>query len=204
MLAIAPSNPQVVYTGSDGGIWRSVNNGTTWTSLNNFDFSATQFQGVAVHPYDRNFLMGGTQDNGTICWAANGTVSHCRDGDGGYAQIDGNAQDTTNVTMYHTFFNQIGSQIAFERASSTAANADGQLSGWTSRGCSGFTSNNGMVKENVLFTNLSWDEQILFTSIRRLAFIESWRHDDSRAKAPWCPPAPSAPRRGLESRRLAW
>src|SRR6185295_17714767 len=24
-LAIAPSNPQVVYTGSDGGIWRSTN-----------------------------------------------------------------------------------------------------------------------------------------------------------------------------------
>ena len=43
----------------------------------------------------------GTQDNGTICWAANGTVSHCRDGDGGYAVIDDNAQDTFNVLMYH-------------------------------------------------------------------------------------------------------
>ncbi|HEY3042278.1 MAG TPA: HYR domain-containing protein [Pyrinomonadaceae bacterium] len=151
-LAIAPSNPQVVYTGSDGGIWRSTNNGTTWTSLNNADFSATQFQGVAVHPFDRNFLMGGTQDNGTNCKAADGTWSHCRDGDGGYAMIDNNAQNTTNVTMYHTFFNQLGTQIAFERALSTAANADGQLSGWTFRGCSGITSNNGMnCIENVLF-----------------------------------------------------
>ena len=82
-LAIAPSNPQIVYTGSDGGIWRSTNNGNTWLTLNNVDFSATQFQGVAVHPFDRNFLMGGTQDNGTICWSPDGTVSHCRDGDGG-------------------------------------------------------------------------------------------------------------------------
>ncbi len=151
-LAIAPSNPQVVYTGSDGGIWRSTNNGTTWTSLNNADYSATQFQGVAVHPYDRNFLMGGTQDNGTICFAANGTVSHCRDGDGGYAVIDDNAQDTVNVLMYHTFFNQTNSQIGFERASNTSANADGQLSGWTFRGCSGTTSNNGFrCADNVLF-----------------------------------------------------
>jgi photosystem II stability/assembly factor-like uncharacterized protein len=151
-LAIAPSNPQVVYTGSDGGIWRSTNNGTTWTSLNNADFSATQFQGVALHPYDRNFLMGGTQDNGTICLAADGTWSHCRDGDGGYAIIDDNAQDTTNVLMYHTFFNQTNSQIAFERAASTAANADGQLSGWTFRGCSGTVSNNGIrCADNVLF-----------------------------------------------------
>jgi photosystem II stability/assembly factor-like uncharacterized protein len=151
-LAIAPSNPSVVYTGSDGGIWRSINNGTTWTSLNNADFSATQFQGVAVHPYDRNFLMGGTQDNGTICWAADGTVSHCRDGDGGYAVIDDNAQDTFNVLMYHTFFNQTNSQIGYERASNTLANADGQLSGWTFRGCSGTVSNNGFrCADNVLF-----------------------------------------------------
>ena len=151
-LAIAPSNPQIVYTGSDGGIWRSTNNGTTWLTLNNVDYSATQFQGVAVHPFDRNFLMGGTQDNGTICWAANGTVSHCRDGDGGYAVIDDNAQNTFNVLMYHTFFNQTNNQIGFERASNTLANADGQLSGWTFRGCSGTVSNNGFrCADNVLF-----------------------------------------------------
>jgi len=151
-LAIAPSNPNVVYTGSDGGIWRSTNNGTTWTSLNNIDFSATQFQGVTLHPFDRNFLMGGTQDNGTNCLSPNGTWSHCRDGDGGYAIIDTNAQDTTNVLMYHTFFNQTNSQIGYERATSTAANADGQLSTWTFRGCSGTTSNNGFrCADNVLF-----------------------------------------------------
>src|SRR4030095_17073165 len=60
-VAIAPSNPQVVYTGSDGGIWSSTNNGTTWQTLNNADFSATQLQGVAVHPFDRNFRVCGTQ-----------------------------------------------------------------------------------------------------------------------------------------------
>ncbi len=97
--------------------------------------------------------MGGTQDNGTNCLAADGvTWSHCRDGDGGYAIIDTNAQDTTNVLMYHTFFNQTNSQIGFERAQSTAANADGQLSGWTFRGCSGTVSNNGFrCADNVLF-----------------------------------------------------
>lgn len=81
-LGIAPSNPYVVYTGSDGGIWRSTNNGSTWVSLTNADFGATQFQGDALHPFDRNFLMGGTQDNGTNCRDAAGLWSHCRDGDG--------------------------------------------------------------------------------------------------------------------------
>ena len=152
-LAIAPSNSQVVYTGNDGGIWRSGDNGTTWVSRNNIDFSATQFQGVAVHPFDRYFLIGGTQDNGTNCLASDGvTWSHCRDGDGGYAIIDNNAPDTFNVLMYHTFFNQTNSQIGYERAANTTANADGQLSGWTFRGCSGTSSNNGFrCADNVLF-----------------------------------------------------
>jgi hypothetical protein len=150
-LAIAPSNPSVIYTGSDGGIWRSVNGGANWTSLNTGEFSATQFQGVAVHPFDRNFLMGGTQDNGTNCQNAAGVWSHCQDGDGGYAVIDTNAQDTTNVTMYHTFFNQTNSQIGYERATNTAANANG-IFGWTFRGCSGTVANNGFrCADNVLF-----------------------------------------------------
>ena len=138
VLAIAPSNPSVVYTGSDGGIWRSTDNGTTWVSLNNATFSATQFQSLALHPFDRYFTIGGTQDNGTNCLAADGvTWTNCRGGDGGYALIDDNAFDTTNVTMYHTFFNQTNSQIGFERAPSTAF-------AWTFRGCSGTTSNNGI------------------------------------------------------------
>jgi photosystem II stability/assembly factor-like uncharacterized protein len=145
-LAVAPSNPDVVYTGNDGGIWRSINNGTTWTSLNNMDFSATQFQSLALHPFDKFFMLGGTQDNGTNCLAPDGvTWFNCRGGDGGYAQIDQNAFDTTNVTMYHTFFNQTNSQIGYERANNTSF-------AWTFRGCSGTTSNNGFrCADNVLF-----------------------------------------------------
>jgi photosystem II stability/assembly factor-like uncharacterized protein len=145
-LAIAPSNPNVVYTGSDGGIWRSTNNGTNWISLNNADFSATQFQSVALHPFDRFFSIGGTQDNGTNCLSPDGlTWFNCRGGDGGYTLIDDNAFDTTNVTMYHTFFNQTNSQIAYERADTTSF-------AWGFRGCSGTVSNNGFrCADNVLF-----------------------------------------------------
>jgi len=145
-LAIAPSNPNVVYTGSDGGIWRSIDNGTTWTSLNNITYSATQFQSLALHPFDRFFTIGGTQDNGTNCLSPDGlTWTNCRGGDGGYAIIDDNAFDTTNVKMYHTFFNQTNSQIGYERANDTAF-------AWTFRGCSGTVSNNGFrCADNVLF-----------------------------------------------------
>jgi putative transposon-encoded protein len=145
-LAIAPSDPNTVYTGSDGGIWKSTNNGTTWVSINNLGFSATQFQSLAVHPFDRFFTIGGTQDNGTNCLRPDGTTwFNCRGGDGGYAIIDNNAQDTTNVKMYHTFFNQTNSQIGYERANDTNF-------AWTFRGCSGTTPNNGFrCADNVLF-----------------------------------------------------
>jgi hypothetical protein len=137
-LAIAPSNQSVVYTGSDGGIWRSTDNANTWVSKNTFGYSATQFQSLAIHPVNRNFTIGGTQDNGTNCLSADGTTwTNCRGGDGGYTLIDRNALNTTNVTMYHTFFNQSNSQIGFERAFDTSFN-------WAFKGCSGATSNNGM------------------------------------------------------------
>lgn len=145
-LAIAPSNQAVVYAGNDGGIWRSADNGNTWVSKNTMGYSVTQFQSLAVHPFDRFFTIGGTQDNGTNCLSPDGsTWMNCRGGDGGYTLIDRNALDTSTVTMYHTFFNQSNSQIGFERAADTGF-------AWTFRGCSGATSNNGMTcNDTVLF-----------------------------------------------------
>ncbi|HMJ06792.1 MAG TPA: hypothetical protein VK474_11095, partial [Chthoniobacterales bacterium] len=145
-LAIAPSNQAVVYAGNDGGIWRSGDNGNTWVSKNTIGYSVTQFQSLALHPLDKYFTIGGTQDNGTNCLSPDGiTWTGCRGGDGGYALIDRNAQDTFAVTMYHTFFNQPNSQIGFERALNTGF-------AWTFKGCSGSTSNNGMTcSDTVLF-----------------------------------------------------
>lgn len=138
-LAIAPSNSTVVYVGNDGGIWRSSDSGATWVSKNNTGFSATQFQSVAVHPTNRNFLIGGTQDNGTQWRKADGTWFRADLGDGGYALIDQNAADTTNVTMYHTYFNG-ASAMGFARVTNTADAID---DGWTLYGCgfSGATAN---------------------------------------------------------------
>ncbi|HKP02771.1 MAG TPA: hypothetical protein VJU77_05335 [Chthoniobacterales bacterium] len=145
-LAIAPSNQAVVYAGNDGGIWRSGDNGNTWVTKNTKGYSVTQFQSLALHPFDRYFTIGGTQDNGTNCLSPDGTTwTSCRGGDGGYALIDRNAQDTSTVTMYHTFFNQVGSQIGFERTFNTNF-------AWVFRGCSGSNSNNGMTcNDTVLF-----------------------------------------------------
>ncbi len=108
MIRIAPSDPNILYRGDDGGIFKSTDAGTDWTSLNNTTFRATQFQSIALHPTDPNFSIGGTQDNGTNNLLGTLTWNRIDYGDGGYALIDQNATDTTNVVMYHTFYNLSG------------------------------------------------------------------------------------------------
>ena len=148
-VAVAPSNPNVVYFGSDGGVWRSSNQGTTWSSINTAGFNATQFQSIAVHPTDRNFSIGGTQDNGTPFLQPDGTWTRADFGDGGFALIDQSSTDTTNVTMYHTYFNQTNNLIGFGRVTTTANAHD---NGWGFLGCNGTVANNGFrCADTVLF-----------------------------------------------------
>lgn len=133
-IAFAPSDTTIVYTGNDGGVWKSTNTGSTWTSLNNAGFSATQFMGIAVHPTDPYFTIGGTQDNGTPWFQPNQTWIRADFGDGGFAAIDQNAASLTAVTMYHTYFNQTSNLIGFARVTNTSSATDG---GWAFLGCGG-------------------------------------------------------------------
>lgn len=107
-----------IYCGNDGGIWKrsaAAAAGTAWTNLNSSPLNTLQFESIAVHPTDRFLMIGGTQDNGTeFQQTSSGNWLRAESGDGGYALIDQSATDTTNVTMYHTFFNNSG-QIGFDR-----------------------------------------------------------------------------------------
>jgi photosystem II stability/assembly factor-like uncharacterized protein len=100
-IEIDPTNSNIVWTGNDGGIFKSTDGASTWVSLNSRGFNATQFQSIALHPTDRYFTLGGTQDNGTEWLKPDNTWALADTGDGGYSLIDQNAADTTNVTMYH-------------------------------------------------------------------------------------------------------
>ncbi|MFN8586625.1 MAG: hypothetical protein U0704_02400 [Candidatus Eisenbacteria bacterium] len=138
-IVFAPSDPNIVYEGNDGGIYKSVNGGASWTSLNVYPFSAAQYQSLDVHPLDANFSIGGTQDNGTQHYRADGTWNRIDYGDGGFTVIDQNAADNTNVTMYHTYFNQTNA-MGYARVTNVAGAADGI---WAFFGCgfSGSTAN---------------------------------------------------------------
>ena len=140
-LAVAPSDPTVVYVGTDGGIYKSTNSGQTWDHLNTPEFLATQFMSIAVHPTDPDFTIGGTQDNGTNMYqTAGGIWQRIIGGDGGYTQIDQNpsqSPDTNTVRLYHTFFNRVNSLLGYQtRASNTSA--------FQFRGCGNNIPGNGI------------------------------------------------------------
>jgi hypothetical protein len=127
-IAIAKSDPKVIYTGNDGGVWTSSDSSKKWKDINTKGFSATQFESIAVHPTNKTFSIGGTQDNGTIFFKPDGSIVRADFGDGGYALIDQSAKNTEEVTMYHTYFNVTDDLIGFARVLKTSCAEEGEWS----------------------------------------------------------------------------
>ncbi|HEX2788357.1 MAG TPA: T9SS type A sorting domain-containing protein [Ignavibacteria bacterium] len=96
--AYDPVTPDIVYEGNDGGIFKTTDGGTTWTSLNN-GLAITQYYGGAVSPLGVGALYGGTQDNGHLKYSAGTDWTMVFGGDGGYAAVD----QTTSTTAYEEY-----------------------------------------------------------------------------------------------------
>ena len=64
-VTFAPSNPDVVYAGNDGGIYKSTNGGSVWFNVTN-GLAITQFYGFSVDQTEAVRHYGGTQDNSSL------------------------------------------------------------------------------------------------------------------------------------------
>ena len=103
-FAFEPGSAATIYSGNDGGIFKSVNGGTSWASLNT-NLELTQFYaGVSTSPTTATTILGGTQDNGTLQWNGSAAWPQVLGADGGFTAIDqltgnpvfGETQWTTN------------------------------------------------------------------------------------------------------------
>ena len=65
IIRFAPSDPNTIYVGNDGGIYRSTDGGSSWQALNS-GINTLQFYRVASSPHNANTLIAGAQDNGII------------------------------------------------------------------------------------------------------------------------------------------
>jgi photosystem II stability/assembly factor-like uncharacterized protein len=95
---LAIGSDGALWDGCDGGIWKTYDQGTNWINCNH-DLGITQFYTVAIHPTDSNFLLGGTQDNGTARFEGGFGWPQVSAGDGGPSAVE---WDSPNI--YYTTY----------------------------------------------------------------------------------------------------
>jgi photosystem II stability/assembly factor-like uncharacterized protein len=98
-IAFSPTDPNVVYIGNDGGLYRSPNGGVAWTPLNK-GLCISEIEFLAQHPQFEAWLLAGTQDNGTLRYQGDTVWFHVGDGDGGDCGVDSGSP----YTCYHTYY----------------------------------------------------------------------------------------------------
>ena len=59
-VAGVPSQPHTFYLGTSGGLWKSVDAGTTWANVSDGFFASGSIGAVAVAPSDPNVVYAGT------------------------------------------------------------------------------------------------------------------------------------------------
>jgi hypothetical protein len=78
--------PGELLIGNDGGVYRTRDGGVTFENLNG-TLNVSQFNGIGLHPTNREFAIGGTQDNGNQRYTGSMTWTDRTGGDGGFNLI---------------------------------------------------------------------------------------------------------------------
>ncbi len=110
--AFDPKNPNIIYLGNDGGMYKSIDLGTNWTAINT-NLQVTQFYGISIDYSKRNLTYGGTQDNGTI-GNRNDIWSIVSGGDGFRVAVD-----QTNPNIFYGFSTPGGNIVPYRLNFST-------------------------------------------------------------------------------------
>jgi photosystem II stability/assembly factor-like uncharacterized protein len=117
-FAFDPSNHLTIYSGCDGGIYKSSDGGSTWTDSINRGICITQFEFLDQHPTSDAVVFSGTQDNGTEQFRNSPVFNHADDGDGGFVAID----QSNPHNVIHEFYD----------ISPTRSTAGGKFGTWSS------------------------------------------------------------------------
>ena len=90
----------IYYTGTDGGLWKSVNGGTSFTNLNG-NVNSFLFYAVGVDAQDPDRICGGAQDNSSVARSSNNVWSlQAVTGDGFTCHIDPQNANYSYITSY--------------------------------------------------------------------------------------------------------
>ena len=98
------ANGTTTYLANDGGLFRTTNNGATWTDLSN-GLQIAQMYGFGQSTTNANLIIQGWQDNGTNRYL-NGTWQEVMGGDGMLAFIDWNNDQNMWGSQYEGSLNR--------------------------------------------------------------------------------------------------
>jgi photosystem II stability/assembly factor-like uncharacterized protein len=107
-MAFDAQDPNVVYAGNDGGIFRSPDGGDSWQSLN-AGLAISEVEYLTQRPDEPTWILAGLQDNGTIRRDGDEQWSQVGLGDGGDCGTNAAAPDT----CFHSYY-----YMAMERSTS--------------------------------------------------------------------------------------
>jgi PKD repeat protein len=98
-----PGSSTTLFSGNDGGVFQSTDNGTSWTDLSsNLEIGEMYRLGTSVT--DSNYAISGLQDNGTDILEGPNNWSYVIGGDGMECII---AHSTTNVMYGEIYYGEI-------------------------------------------------------------------------------------------------
>jgi photosystem II stability/assembly factor-like uncharacterized protein len=120
-FAFDPANPNVVYNGNDGGMYRSEDGGISYTKISN-GLAINQFYAIAVDQTVPDLQYGGTQDNGTYSITSS-SAQRVAGGDGFYVVVD-----HTNPSIIYGEYPD-GDLWRLDRSSGSLVGIDNGLSG---------------------------------------------------------------------------
>lgn len=132
-----PSNPNIAFTGSDGGVHRTddvMAETVEWTSLNN-GYLATQFYTVAFPRHNTSpILIGGLQDNGTHFTPSSDPEHPWKisfNYDGSFCAIPDNEDvyymATNGGMMVKLTVDEVGNMTSYSRVDPSGADRDNYL-----------------------------------------------------------------------------
>ena len=99
-IAFDPGNANTIYVGNDGGLYRSDDRGVTWQDCND-GLTITEFEYITQDPTSTQWIMGGTQDNGTLRSTDLSNYKLITDGDGGDCGVNHSNSNTVFSTYIH-------------------------------------------------------------------------------------------------------
>lgn len=101
-IYISPHNSNTLYVCTDGGIFRSTNNGQTYAGLNGGLQTAQIYPNMGLSRQDANFMIGGLQDNEGFIYEGN---AGCRRigslGDGFHAVVHPTNDNICFIASYY-------------------------------------------------------------------------------------------------------